>query len=590
MKATWYISILLSLYGSVLVGQDFSYFTLGSDELSDAEIYNVLPLSDGRLYVSTNQGLYTYRQGRMQVVPSAEGVAPQGALFSLTANSRGIVHGVDLAGGVFTLQRDSLRKVVQIPKSYLNAEVFLQFDGADQLFFLSQACLLLTVDTFRVLSAEEEPTNALCQLPDGRLSASFQTRQRLAIVQGDSLSPLPYPIPATCDPRGPLLLDSNLLVMDPTRHAAFDLKRQRYLPIQGDLPTRSSRQLTTDEAWVLYPDFGLASVRLRNDTIQVSERKIPLQFISCIAELDGTLFLGTFGAGVLVVPNKRVIRHPIGADFRQLLDVAVSPGDTVFFVDKSRGIHRYWQGENQFLRTTPSGGDRLFYFPDYRGGWLPDYPSLYFQNTLPWGADKDATLIDEETLLIAASTCVKRYGPDTTFRAPTWLRDEQLAQLYVFQPLQERCVSIAYDTVQKHCYLATLTGVYRIDQQGKLTPLVWHQRPILAHQLRFYNGLLYIASQAHGLLRYDGKKVTTFLNKTNGLRSNTVQQITLVNDHLYLSGRQGFQLIDLATRTITDLGIADGLVSSSIKDFAVSDRNLWFIANNQLLSIGLAEL
>jgi len=111
-------SLFVLLLSGFVYGQNPSHFILGQSELKNADIYSILQTENKKIYVSTDEGLYEYRHGKMQHINSAhdqKGIS----LFTLTANSKNEVFCLNLSGQVLRVKNNKLEVYLEIPKKYL---------------------------------------------------------------------------------------------------------------------------------------------------------------------------------------------------------------------------------------------------------------------------------------------------------------------------------------------------------------------------------------------------------------------------------------------------------------------------------------
>jgi len=87
------------LLSGFIYGQNPSYFILGQSELENTEIYSILQTKNKKIFVSTNEGLYEYKHGKMQPINNAHNQKGN-SLFTLTANSKNEVFCLNLSGQV----------------------------------------------------------------------------------------------------------------------------------------------------------------------------------------------------------------------------------------------------------------------------------------------------------------------------------------------------------------------------------------------------------------------------------------------------------------------------------------------------------
>ncbi|WP_350292005.1 histidine kinase [uncultured Croceitalea sp.] len=583
---------LLFFQGFNLIAQDFSYFTLGKEELNSAEIYSILPTNDGKLFVSTDIGFYEYVSGKMRQVSVSESTNLQGPLFNLIQNSKNDVFGSDLLGNIYNIKSDSISLFFEMPKKYLGSDIYLCTDEDDSILVASNGCISIDNSKFTELYYNErDQANGLSKKPNGDIILSFAKKDSIAYVKDKSINYLPRKIGGDFSKKNIFVLSGSLFTVGNNANQILSITDGKLYPYNTINRFIDYEQYNEKEVWVRHPDKGLSILQFKNDNFKVSNLKLTDYFISdVVSAIDGTIYVGTFGEGVLVIPNQNVIHHRLNFTSSKLIDIEVAEDNTLYVLDRFNGLYNYKKNETKQLLGTSLRRDRIFYHPNYTSGSLPGAPSLYFQGENPGGAEKDISIINKDAYLIASSVGIKLYGHYEPFANDIWVIPDKSFDYRTFKKLKERCVAIAFNTYDSSFFVATLSEVYKVTKNGGIFPITYKSKKIRANQLLIKNNELWIATRDNGLLVSKTPNVKSSLVKYAGLQSDYIKQIQFQENKLFISHNEGFQIINLNNQEITSFGRADGIVNKVMKDFTVNKKHLWFISDNKLLSLNIDSL
>jgi hypothetical protein len=307
---------------------------------------------------------------------------------------------------------------------------------------------------------------------------------------------------------------------------------------------------------------GARVIGLKNDTLVVKQHFFDKQFIStaCVNQKE-TLFLGTFGNGIYVIPNRKVVHHTYDGLF---LGIASSPKNEVYLSSRSGEIYKY-KDQLQLIDKVRANVDEIFYNPShFKLEQIVEKNIIYdTYNTLHEGI-KDICWIDNKTLLLSDYNQVALW---TTTAPSSSIQTRCISDA-------GRCVSVEWSATDSLAYYTTSSGVLfkPIITLESVVPdtLFYKGKTFIAKDLLSVGHQILCATNKHGILVYEKNKLAAQFSIDNGLLSNNIKKIEVQDSILYLLGSEGLQLIDLKTLELIHLGVAEGLITEGITNFSLS--------------------
>jgi hypothetical protein len=592
--------LLVTLVGVFAAyGQEPTYFKLGEKELVNTDVYSICQTENQLLYISTNQGLFVYKHGEFQQVPGAKEQFGN-SLFDLKLDNNGDLFCGNLSGQIFKLVNDHLELFFELGSDFTNLGLMYTFDRNNHLIIVSlKKCLDVFEGKSNLVYTAEEGVYCLNRLLDGRIiigtgSADSIVSFKDGIINKSYVDRGEFRKEFVSYTNSTLLIEDKLLSAYETGRIQFlgsDDYKNNVPPIKNE----RHFQFNKKEIWALDHSSGLRKFSLNNDNkLVVSDSYFDQQFISTMTiGSNGTLFLGTFGNGIIVVPNESTQRHIIEGNDAKIAGITTDENNNVFLSTRDGRIMHY-NSTTEIVESLPGVSmDHIFYAKGIDFGINKNNPSIVYDGK-PWndgdysfGSVKDIYRVDTSSVFIATSNGVFKVGQ--VMDGIAWDAVDY-HDIYHLSSFMQRCKSVAYSKEDQSLYVATLSGVIQVDAFNKRQEILYNNKDVICKDLMFYQNQLWCATLNQGILIFKNGKFLRKIDERNGLGNNDVNKIELHKSKIYISHKTGFQILDLKSDKWTTLGTAEGIINGSVHDFALSDDKLWILSDGQPLSLNLDDL
>lgn len=148
--------------------------------------------------------------------------------------------------------------------------------------------------------------------------------------------------------------------------------------------------------------------------------------------------------------------------------------------------------------------------------------------------------------------------------------------------LRKRCKSVCYDPATGSLIAAFMDGVYRIDGHG-LTQLLFNNEKLFSPTLMQIDGKIFIGTINKGLLILKNGKLTQ-KGIADGLLSTSILKIKLINNQLWLFGTSALQRYDLKSEKILNIDLPPKSYLQ-ITDISNLGDELYLAARNSLIKL-----
>ena len=563
--------------------QDPNYFVLGSADFKNADIYSILHTKNQKLYVTTNEGLYEYKHGRMLQIEKAKEQRDV-SLFGLIENSKNEVFCFNLNGQIFKIEDNALKLYFQVSKKYYQENIEMFFDDIDRLIVSSKGCLAVTESGFEVIFYSEDYKNLKLNklINDDVLLCISYLDKIIRIKNGKTES-------------------SHSELYSPENHGSFHIfeLNNKLIPTQSLHTLKGSfangrrskefykfYQISDHEIWGRSNISGLKTFSSKDGSIYANKRYFPNTFISTLTvDKDGTIFLGTFGKGLFVIPRRKTKTYDniiTGNNFNYI----VADKENIYISDIVKGIFVYNHTLNKIDIISNNRPNKVFAFEKNISDLHKHYPNLFYGTKIGGGDVKNIFEIDSSSFLMATSIGLYKVGGANIIEEELW-EPYNLANnsdIQISKPFTKRCIDVAIDLEKKALYVSTMSFLKVLKPGNQISELSYDGIPIIANDLFFEDGLLWCATQNLGILAFKNDEIVKQINTDSGLNNNYVFKFEKKSDLLYISHKTGFQIYSISTQEWMTIGTAEGVENGTVKDFCVQDDKIWFISNNQIIS------
>jgi len=558
--------------------QDPVHFKIGETEFANTHIYTLL-YDDNTdiIYAGTNNGVYAYKQNKFVRIQNAK-QQKGNDIFSLIQNKKGEIFCTNLFSQIFKIQNDALCLYYQSNEKsnytwcHIADEKKLIFanrlnikkinnDGTDEILYkiLKDECItssnITSEGIYFFISNQITGTNKIIKYTNQNLQISVITTlsKREDIANFITQNGKTFAIKNNGDLFN--LKDSLIQQFEPN-------KKERFFQINSNL------------AIGLDTHKGARYYYSTQDSITTSAFFFNKTFLSAFTKSKNeTLLFGTFGEGIIVIPNYKISKFTKNQLF---LDLVATPKNKVAISTRSGEIFTYQNNTLHLIDKAPNNVDHIFYAPNFKFNKKNDF--IYDDYKNYYLGIKDAIVINDRKMIYA------------TFNG-VYLFNNKNRNIFDKTISTERCNALAWSKKDSTIYFTTNEGLFKKKLTGTNTSsLLSKKKRILANDLSFTNELLICGSTNNGVIIFKNDVQYFQLTKKNGLLSNTVKQTILKDDILYILTTKGLQIYNLKLNKFINLGTNDGIITNNITKFSLSNDRLWLLEKHSLSSVAIKSI
>lgn len=583
--------LLISVVGLKGYSQQPSHFYLGTDEFANRHIYALTHHSDKLLYVGTNDGLLVYKNGGFKVIATASEQIGN-SIYSLIGNSDGVLHGINLSGQIFKVAGDQLVLVDQVPPEYLGAGVTLTFDENDVMIVTCADVIKRENHGWKKIYSSDPKYHVQLNSFDRTKILTLDLPKNQVIEINDSPFETKASIPTAFAKSSNHFFVGKIndIYISMNSSGGYYNHSNKMIRYFDHLNVRKFIQLGKNEIWALDQTSGLQHISLKNSKLTLDTKLFADKFISSISKSEnGTIYLGTFNHGIIVVPN-------IDSDVKYLdnfylSSVCRSPSG-IMTMDNSGSIYALTNNKLSLYRKKVSyERGILMCFPGVDFDIDSDRKSLIYDfkfgemKTLI-GVLKDGIQVDNTTAILATSKGVFRKGNGASHL--NWI--DNFGGWSQISPNTFRCKAVALDAMNGDLYYSTQKEIKCQKANGETCTITYKGGDISCNDLVYKGGFIWCATQEFGILKIQKGKVIDELSINQGLGDNYVYKVEFYDSKLFISHRSGFQVYNENNEQWKFIGLPEGIESGSARNFAFFNSRLYILSRGKLISIPLDQI
>ena len=587
-----------------VMAQSPPHYFIGTEELSNTDVYSLLYDDDSDLiYAATNRGVFYYEQNEFKEIEASPKQVGS-SFFNLKKNLQGELFCSNLSGQVFKITDGKLHLFFQIPPN-TTAHEFTFFFVKDKLFIYNSG---------KVMTINKD--GAATVILDGKVfqatfpqikEAKFFVHKISQLPNGETYFPLAQNNYCLIFKNGMFKAKRNGDKKNIGFINFFQLQDKVYLESKFITALKDSsfkNNFTIEQKSIFYqnnsssvlissPNEGLLLLKQNKDTLVKKSLGFRHIFTSAIAQNEnGTIFLGTFKDGIIVIPNASIIKYETD---NYLSGIATSQDNGLYFSDLKKNIYKH-NGKLDFFAKAKSNKDHLVYL---RGTYLVNSrlysgilnPTKPVQKKKIFGANvKDFFEFKKEFIGLISPPGIDIITADSTiFINQTFAKKTDEYRYRI--PLKDRGKSITFNELDSSLYYSTIKNVYLRKWNTKnIDTILFHQKNILGNDLTCYGTHLIIGTESQGILMYDKKRLIKQINSKQGLRSNTVIKVEAKHDLLFIVTTNGLQVYDMKNEVFIGLGEKEGVISEKVYNFSISHDQIWLLDKEGYYAVNLKDI
>lgn len=578
---------LSSCFG--LFGQEPWRFMLGSDEFATIDIYDLNQTPDGRYWIATSDGLFSYDGYTFQSYSNDSLLSS--SLFNLKLDYSGTLHCNNLNGQIFRVRADSMELAHRVPDSLLTTSISYDFLPDNSLVVNSRMCYKIGPEGIAPLVGVSESlagVGPFSRDQNGHLFVQVD-EDKICEISNSEVIIRRVTFPDFMDSKD----KANLQLLFFSDGAFVNHNGQYLSKFSYSSPTEILLSevffppddlnrifATRDKCWITNHRSGLRILDVSD--YSNPEPDIPLLYknslISDIFEdQQGNIVCGTFGEGLMVIPHVDKVESLTQTQEIKCSKLALNGSGGIFIGAFNGNIYEWAQG-----KYTPvfQNGSKLVEMLEY----FPEEDQLIFDGALTnfmtmgsgrlqkfdWGSGKDIVRIGPDkygvashNLWLTADFTGKQNGPPL---------------LTILSPkTPKRAYCLDYLPKNQNFCIGTSKGCFKIDPQGVESELTYQGSSVLVSNMVYAQDAIYMGTRRFGILKFEGDSLSSFLNTDAGLLDNQVLQFRWAGGRFFVQSNSAFQVFDSLGHPLKTLGIAEGLPKSRIRDFVVGPQYLWVL-------------
>jgi len=580
-----------------LLGQDPYHFILGQDELASVDIYDINQTDDGKYWIATNNGIYGYDGYAFKKYEHEATLS--NSFFNVIKDYNDIIHFNNLNGQIFRVIDEKMELVHVIPDTLLAPYISFNFLNNNELVVRALKTYSVKKTELKFLFKQKNDYNSVTQLSrddDGNLLL-LVTKDKLLKISVNGIEEIRIEnqrydegqdqsnFDFIYQKEGIFINDTghSLLKVIDASDSHFKVKR-----IFNAIDPVSRIHLTDDKLWVANYRYGIRIYdHLSEQTLNTQRAHLVFKqhFISDVFEdALGNTLLGTFGDGIIVVPKTGVEDMLTTNDFK-ISKITSNKTGGLFMGGFNGNVYSYNVPRLDTLYNKGSKLIETIYF-------LKDQELLFFDQDKPLlmdietkklnyvniGSVKDITSMENGNYAIASNVGAYNLNIESQ-------KVVNKKTLYT-----GRTYAIAFDNIDKAHFIACSNGLLKVDSILLQHFIFYKNSPLMVNDVKFTKFGLLAGSKKHGLMIIENNTATPFIDTSNELLSNTVEQFKVFKDQVFIASDMGFQVFNKDGVLIKSLAISDGLKSTKIRDFEIDDDYLWLLHQHGLQRVKLSQL
>ncbi|WP_066756174.1 sensor histidine kinase [Crocinitomix algicola] len=561
------------------------HFTIGEEELANLDIYSIYyDEEQEQIYIGTNSGLYTYSQSTIhKLTLPKERVG--NSYFDLKVDGNGDLFCKNLNGQVFQIFRDSLSIVYTLPEEYLSEQFGYYFDSKNNLWCYANR--LVKVNRKNVKNSKVYDFSYLVSISEvgDNEYVLGMTDTTLGNTQSPEGVDFKYTILKTVTPA--IRTKNNDFIFyryygEPRRTFVKMFSKDGVYKNELKIDGLHSIEKVNDTLFTMNGvRSGVSFLRYENDSTTISRRYFSDKFISAAhLSKNGTLFLGTFKKGLIVVPNKSiegVILNELG------MDLMYDYSGQLFVRDRSGVLMAYqFNKDNQRIEKESVVASRRIHISQYKVDGQ-DFPGLFFLLS----ATRDAVDLGAGYIGIVTKDGISAFNAyDRKEKGLACFNLDENNSPFT----NKRLFHIAADSIGRNLYVSGSKGLYTSGYDTvNFDEIKLNEKSLDIADIKFSSGYLFCGTYTKGVVIIKDNEPLVIIDKTNGLLENRVLQVDVQDSKLYVLSSGGLQVFDMKEQEFIDNETLN-LVGNSITKFDIWKDKLAFFERNSFYTMELGNL
>lgn len=561
-------------------------------------VYNLMEDEQGFIWVAHTRGVSRYDGKNFQhyVTPGDQGKAVSNLMRFKQAT-----WCQDFSGRFFFTQGDSLieEKRVRFSGNYLNAGILGERSLA--YYFVNRLVLL------DLLSGKEEqyfiPHSNSTFVTADKKSYLITTVNGIYRTEGGAPVLTPFPNMSMPGIIVTTQIDDRLLMVKKNESGELYELSNNTIQVHRFLPSGISihnLDVIDDQIWVATSGGAYLFTKDLRPLNNGRPFFNGVNVNQVLKDREGNFWFSTLNKGIYVVPNLQFRLYTYqGASisalavdsFRNKIYAGTENNQLLEFTPNQQFELRYNHPVNHEINSIHLLSQSGFFLMSDQFRWLDLNFQLKLERQL---AVKQVAELNPELYAIAFTGGVDVYDFSPSGTAiPKWLqfyqKDLMPHRRVGLFPRSVRGRSVCFKPADSTLYASTAAGLYYFSPRGK-GEIKLNQQPIVANDITRSGDWILASTFSQGLLRITDSVATPLLNKENGLRSNTIYKIRMLNQVCWFLQDGVVGRFDLNTRKLTLIDNSYGLPKSDLLDMVVTANQVYVATSEGLVLFNPSEI
>lgn len=571
------------LFSSKVFSQEPSYFVLGQKELSGLDIYDLYQDSKSNYWVATNNGVYKYDGYDFKKIKGPK--IYSNSIFDLKENKNNEIFCRDFKGNIFQISGDSSSIFYVIPDSLKCNYITYDIDNQNNLIVFSNYLFKIYSRDRKIELLSANPINVygnIYKKEDNSIITYDEISSCILEIKNGELNYSKIELKDTNSIVMFINYNNNLISYDRTTGRLL----KEVLNYNGSFPRFNPNNklfnLRSDDKniWINYLTGGTNLFNINKDK---SELLYPNYIISShFVDKEKNTLLGTFGHGILVIPNIYFKTIKTKKEVTQITktktgDVLIGNqlGEVILLSkDKTKILNKKSNKRIEILEYFPSTNQ---VFANCEQSTFIN-ASNFKKTNFNTNSAKDICQIDSNTYLLATNL-----GLD--------LLRKNNGEVYItnLEEYTQRTYCVGYDSITKTIYSGSSIGL-QVGTKDKFRLEKFNNENIIASSIKFIKNKIFVSTISQGVFIYSNNVLIENWNLNNGLLSNRVVQIIDYNENLFIATDKGICVMDFSGKYQFAINESNGLKNNNIIDFEIVNDILWVVTSEGFQTIDLNNL
>ncbi|MCB9192272.1 MAG: histidine kinase [Flavobacteriales bacterium] len=555
------------------LSQQPSHYVLGAEELEGVDVYDMLHAATGDYILATSNGLMRFDGYRFERMECPDMLLS--SVFNLTEDEQGTVYCNNLSGQVFYVTQDSCGLLLSLPDSLVTADMDMAMDDRDRLIIASKYLMAASASGIELLSGPNF-FGPVTTMPDRGLVAYSSVYHGFLRFKNGLLKPEEHHHYVPIDKEIPAIicLGDSTYVYQTNACRLFGKDGQLLVDPSAIIGKENLFKLysSSDGLWFASSSQGVLHVNRQFQADKGAAFLFPRTMVSAVIEdREGNILLGTFGKGIMVIPNMNTLDLNMPGLQEDIISVAGSEDGTLYFGTRSgKLLKRNPEGALSVIRDAQvKSMEALFSISEdclligETNAVLIDRAKTT-ETSLTLGSLKDIERIDAERVLIASNAGAYRLWPSS-------LEVQKLSELQI------RHYCIGYDSKTQSIYSGTSKGLMIRHLDGAIRTVKLRGKDVIVRDFLSSHGKVFAATAENGLLVFENDSLVKEWGTSTGLASDRLTQLDMYEQWLVVATSNGIQLLDTEGKVIRTINQSDGLNAIKMVDMHVLEDELWVV-------------